>query len=90
MQLRCEDGENCYSPRSFYTITIIDNQGGCQTILCVRGNSEAVCMCTVWVVHLEGDVTQKYKGRMLCMCIASVLGGGCGFQDVCLREGGHE
>ena len=33
VQLRCENEENCYSPRSFYTITIIDNdQGGSLTI----------------------------------------------------------
>ena len=27
VQLRCEDGENCYSPRSVYTMTIVDDQG---------------------------------------------------------------
>ena len=27
VQVVCENNENCYSPRSFYTITIIDDQG---------------------------------------------------------------
>ena len=34
VQVRCEVERNCYSPRSFYTITIIDDQGWSQTILC--------------------------------------------------------
>ena len=35
VQVVCAADENCYSPRSFYTITIVDDQGGNQTILCV-------------------------------------------------------
>ena len=38
VQVRCEAEENCYSPRSFYTITIVDDQGGNQTCtVCVEG-----------------------------------------------------
>ena len=33
VQVRCEAEENCYSPRSFYTITIVDDQGENHTFM---------------------------------------------------------
>ena len=37
VQVRCEAEENCYSPRSFYTIAVVDDEGENQTMLCVEG-----------------------------------------------------
>ena len=63
VQLRCEDGENCYSPRSFYTITIIDDEGGCQIILCVFGGDSVVyfmCVKCGWCIE------RRYAVSVVC------------------------
>ena len=61
VQVRCEAEENCYSPRLFYTITIVDDQGENQTILCVEGIVwQTLCGLCVW--------REICRRSILCMC----------------------
>ena len=73
VQVMCEDEENCYCPRSFYTITIIDNdQGGSCNLLrmcmCLRCDSVRDRTCTMWVVHLEGDIQRLHAVHVFSLC----------------------